>query len=98
MMPMGWAQKKLELALLVICLIVTSCSLCGLKKVEAFGSRRMLLQACPCEEFYVVRAGETLHSVSAKCNAPFILIDNPQIQDGDDIEEGSIVKLDCSQD
>ncbi|KAJ7551738.1 hypothetical protein O6H91_06G026700 [Diphasiastrum complanatum] len=96
-MPRGRPQRKFETALLVVCLITCNWLIFGSKRVEAFASRRMLLQACPCEEFYVVKAGETLHSVSAKCNAPFILIDNPQIEEGDDIEEGAVLRLDCSQ-
>jgi len=42
----------------------------------------------PCEEIYIVGEGETLQTISEKCHAPFILIDNPHIQDTDDISEG----------
>lgn len=42
----------------------------------------------PCEEIYIVGKGETLQTISVKCKADFILIDNPHIQDTDDIYEG----------
>jgi len=45
-------------------------------------------QERPCEEIYFVGEGETLQTISEKCNAPFILFDNPHIQDTDDLYEG----------
>nr|ABR16814.1 unknown [Picea sitchensis] len=47
----------------------------------------------PCEEIYIVGEGETLQTISEKCNAPFILFDNPHIQDTDDIYEGLPLKI-----
>jgi len=41
----------------------------------------------------MVGEGETLQTISEKCNAPFILIDNPHIQDTDDISEGVPLKI-----
>ena len=46
-----------------------------------------------CEEIYIVGDGETLQTISEKCNAPFILFDNPHIQDIDDISEGVPLKI-----
>ncbi|GAB4826029.1 hypothetical protein Ancab_008898 [Ancistrocladus abbreviatus] len=39
----------------------------------------------PCDEIYVVREGETLHTISDKCGDPFIVEQNPHIQDPDDV-------------
>ncbi|KAH7445182.1 hypothetical protein KP509_02G111400 [Ceratopteris richardii] len=48
----------------------------------------------PCEEVYVVRdEGETLQTISEKCHAPFILLDNPHVQDTDDISAGSVLLI-----
>lgn len=48
----------------------------------------------PCEEVYVVRDdGETLQTISEKCHAPFILLDNPHVQDTDDISTGSVLLI-----
>jgi hypothetical protein len=51
-------------------------------------ARPILQKEYPCEEIYIVGKGETLQTISEKCNAPFILVDNPHIQDTDDIYEG----------
>ena len=39
------------------------------------------------KEIYIIGDGETLQTINEKCNAPFILIDNPHIQDIEDIFE-----------
>ena len=45
------------------------------------------------EEIYIIRDGETLQTISEKCNAPFILIDNPHIQGIEYIFEGVPLKI-----
>ncbi|MQL71169.1 hypothetical protein Taro_003445 [Colocasia esculenta] len=52
---------------------------------------RTLLGRRPCDEVYVAKEGETLHTISAKCDAPFILDDNPQIQDDHDVGPGTVL-------
>ncbi|XAR66197.1 hypothetical protein NMG60_11012321 [Bertholletia excelsa] len=47
----------------------------------------------PCEEIYVVREGETLHTISDKCGDPFILEENPHVQDPDDVFPGLVLKI-----
>ncbi|KAH7685651.1 LysM domain-containing protein [Dioscorea alata] len=47
----------------------------------------------PCDEIYIVGEGETLHSISAKCGDPFILEENPHIQDSDDVFPGLVIKI-----
>ena len=56
-------------------------------------ARPMFNKERPCAEIYIVGKGETLQTISEKCNAPFILIDNPHIQDTDDIYEGLPLRL-----
>lgn len=46
-----------------------------------------------CDEFYVVGEGETFYSITEKCNDPYILMRNPQIQDPNDIFPGVILRL-----
>lgn len=52
-----------------------------------------LLRARPCDEIYVVREGETLHTISDKCDDPFIVERNPHIQDPDDVFPGLVIKI-----
>ncbi|KAL9688833.1 hypothetical protein QQ045_033257 [Rhodiola kirilowii] len=47
----------------------------------------------PCEEVYVVREGETLHTISDRCGDPFIVEHNPHIQDPDDVFPGLVIKI-----
>ncbi|KAF9687769.1 hypothetical protein SADUNF_Sadunf02G0127500 [Salix dunnii] len=47
----------------------------------------------PCDEIYVVREGETLHTISDKCGDPFIVEENPHIQDPDDVFPGLVIKI-----
>lgn len=63
--------------------------------------RRLVLEndmdrgECPCGDIYTVRDGETLQIVSTKCHAPLILVDNPHVQDSDDVSPGSLLKITC---
>ncbi|CAA2955811.1 uncharacterized protein LOC111404955 [Olea europaea subsp. europaea] len=54
---------------------------------------RNQLKDRPCEEIYVVREGETLHSTSDKCGDPFIVEQNPHIHDPDDVFPGLVIKI-----
>jgi hypothetical protein len=56
-------------------------------------ARPVVRKEYQCEEIYIVGEGETLQTISEKCNAPFILFDNPHIQDTDDIYEGVPLKI-----
>lgn len=47
----------------------------------------------PCDEIYVVREGETLHSISEKCGDPYIVEENPHIHDPDDVFPGLVIKI-----
>nr|GLL34432.1 uncharacterized protein LOC109155627 [Ipomoea trifida]GMD31640.1 LysM domain containing protein [Ipomoea batatas]GMD34787.1 LysM domain containing protein [Ipomoea batatas] len=46
-----------------------------------------------CDEIYVVKEGETLQTISDKCNDPFILEENTQIKDFDDVFPGLVIKI-----
>ncbi|XAR66196.1 hypothetical protein NMG60_11012320 [Bertholletia excelsa] len=46
----------------------------------------------PCDEIYVVGEGETLHTISGKCDDPFIVERNPHIQDSD-VFPGLVIKI-----
>ncbi|KAL5991002.1 hypothetical protein ACLOJK_011908 [Asimina triloba] len=47
----------------------------------------------PCDELYVVKEGETIQTISAKCNARFILPDNPHVMDTDDVWPGMVLMV-----
>ncbi|KAJ8748896.1 hypothetical protein K2173_013329 [Erythroxylum novogranatense] len=46
-----------------------------------------------CDEIYVVREGETLHSISDKCGDSYIVENNPHIHDPDDVFPGLVIKI-----
>lgn len=46
-----------------------------------------------CDEIYVVKEGETLHTISEKCGDPFIVEQNPHIHDPDDVFPGLVIKI-----
>ncbi|KAG6522627.1 hypothetical protein ZIOFF_019773 [Zingiber officinale] len=50
-------------------------------------------QQQPCDEYYVAEEGDTLQTISVKCNNIFILEDNPQIDDSDDIGPGTVLYM-----
>lgn len=78
------------LACTVMLLLVVAMSCSG-------AQGRMLRSGCPCGETYVVRGGESLQMISEKCNDHFILENNPHIVDHDDLYEGQLLKMDCTQ-
>ncbi|AET02584.1 putative LysM domain-containing protein [Medicago truncatula] len=51
------------------------------------------LSSKPCDEIYVVGEGETLNTISDKCNDPFIVENNPHIHDPDDVFPGLVIKI-----
>ncbi|XP_058003772.1 uncharacterized protein LOC110649676 [Hevea brasiliensis] len=46
-----------------------------------------------CDEIYMVREGETLHTISEKCGDPYIVEENPHIHDPDDVFPGLVIKI-----
>ncbi|KAG5234530.1 LysM domain-containing protein [Salix suchowensis] len=51
----------------------------------------------PCDEIYVVGEGETLNTISDKCDDPFIVEQNPHIHDPDDVYPGLVIKITSSR-
>jgi hypothetical protein len=45
----------------------------------------------PCDEFYIVKEGETLNSIAEKCDDPLILLSNPHINGFEDIFPGVLL-------
>lgn len=60
---------------------------------QTHGIRSLGNRGSACREIYVVKDGETLQSISVRCDAPFILMDNPHIQDTDDVSAGLVLTL-----
>ncbi|KAL8091773.1 hypothetical protein AgCh_034144 [Apium graveolens] len=56
------------------------------------GSSNQLMSG-RCEEIYVVGEGETLHSISDKCQDPFIVEHNPQIVQDSDVYPGLVIRI-----
>ncbi|KAK6777414.1 hypothetical protein RDI58_024131 [Solanum bulbocastanum] len=46
-----------------------------------------------CDEIYVVGEGETLQTISEKCDDLFILVENTHINEDDDIYPGFVLKI-----
>ncbi|KZV57621.1 hypothetical protein F511_03081 [Dorcoceras hygrometricum] len=55
------------------------------------GGNRLTSRAC--DEIYIVGEGETLHTISDKCDDPFILERNPHIHDPDDVFPGLVIMI-----
>ncbi|KAI6674119.1 hypothetical protein NL676_002025 [Syzygium grande] len=60
---------------------------------ETLANANMINGDKPCDEVYVVRKGETLQTISAKCEDPFILENNPHIYDPDDVYPGLVLMI-----
>lgn len=55
--------------------------------------RRLSERRQPCDEYYVAEEDDTLQTISVKCDNIFILEDNPQINDSDDIGPGTVLYM-----
>ncbi|URE27299.1 hypothetical protein MUK42_17777 [Musa troglodytarum] len=63
-----------------------------LQAIFAVGSdARSLRDGGGCAQLYVAEEGETLQTISVKCDDLFILDDNPHIVDSDDIGPGTVL-------
>jgi hypothetical protein len=56
-------------------------------------SNHLLSNKPYCDEIYVVGEGETLNTISEKCDDPFIVENNPHIHDPDDVFPGLVIKI-----
>ncbi|KAM1320733.1 hypothetical protein ACFX2I_013758 [Malus domestica] len=81
-------------ALFVAVMLVLSC--CESLSGESEYRGRMVqlqidddhMEYMPCDEIYVVREGETLQTITEKCGDPYIVDENPHIDDSDDVFPG----------
>lgn len=90
-------------AILLMALIMFFISYCGEEYFFATddheplgsmrGSHQLFMTRRPCEEIYVVGRGETLHTIGEKCGDPFVVEQNPQIQDPDYLLPGLVIKI-----
>ncbi|OIS98494.1 PREDICTED: uncharacterized protein LOC109232537 [Nicotiana attenuata] len=62
--------------------------------VQMHEQQKLAMKKLPlCDEIYVVKEGETLHTISEKCGDPFIVEENPHIHDPDDVFPGLVIKI-----
>ncbi|KAE8668423.1 transcription initiation factor TFIID subunit 12-like isoform X1 [Hibiscus syriacus] len=75
---------------MAVMLLLMSCC-----KEEQASEREAVLRQWnkACDEIYVVREGETLHTIGEKCGDPFIVEQNPHIHDPDDVFPGLVLKI-----
>ncbi|KAG9447102.1 hypothetical protein H6P81_013230 [Aristolochia fimbriata] len=78
---------------LVVAIAAVAVAFLVLLAGAAEGARGRGLARGNCDELYVVREGETLQTISARCDAPFILVDNPHIVDTDDVGPGTVLTV-----
>ncbi|KAK8562173.1 hypothetical protein V6N13_148716 [Hibiscus sabdariffa] len=78
-------------ALFMAALLVMSC--CEEQPSEREFDEAVRHSNKPCDEIYVVREGETLHTIGEKCGDPYIVEQNPHIHDPDDVFPGLVIKI-----
>ncbi|KAJ8534036.1 hypothetical protein K7X08_007360 [Anisodus acutangulus] len=78
-------------ALFLAMMLVLSC--CESSESDHQFIVQMQNKKMTCDEIYVVREGETLHTISEKCGDPFIVEENPHIHDPDDVFPGLVIKI-----
>ncbi|XP_059301874.1 uncharacterized protein LOC132053787 [Lycium ferocissimum] len=76
-------------AIVIFCLLLLS----SVEENSAMKGNQPFLIMRPCDEIYVVGEGETLHTISDKCDDPFIVEQNPHIHDPDDVFPGLVIKI-----
>ncbi|KAL7121225.1 hypothetical protein ACP275_02G169900 [Erythranthe tilingii] len=67
------------------------------KKLSYYNYKSNMRRRDYCSEIYQVKEGETLHSISDKCDDPYILENNPHIQQHDDVFPGLVIKITTSR-
>lgn len=82
-------------SLLLALMLVLSCCESLATEAEQMATRVSIKDSMyrPCDEIYVVREGETLHTISEKCGDPYIVEENPHIHDPDDVFPGLVIKI-----
>ncbi|XP_048226263.1 uncharacterized protein LOC112536362 isoform X2 [Ricinus communis] len=80
-------------ALLMAMMLVLSCCEVSESELRLITVNQNGIVKKPCDEIYVVREGETLHTISEKCGDPYIVEENPHIHDPDDVFPGLVIKI-----
>lgn len=80
---------------LALMLVLSCCESTDQSEFEVQQQQKQILsmEQQPCDEIYVVREGETLHTISEKCGDPYIVEENPHIHDPDDVFPGLVIKI-----
>ncbi|GFP98520.1 hypothetical protein PHJA_001995900 [Phtheirospermum japonicum] len=82
-----------NIVVLFILLLVASCCVSRAYAIDDTISNVSNNEKVLCDEIYQVKEGETLHSISDKCNDPFILENNPHVQQHDDVFPGLVIRI-----
>ncbi|XP_076915545.1 uncharacterized protein LOC143574933 [Bidens hawaiensis] len=81
-------------SLFLVVMLVLSCCESSTSENERIVKRvQTNVEYGPCDEIYVVREGETLHTIGDKCGDPYIVEENPHIHDPDDVFPGLVIKI-----
>ncbi|KAL7158603.1 hypothetical protein ABFS83_02G155200 [Erythranthe nasuta] len=105
---MGYYKKSM---ILVVFVVMMSCitsragayvvddesMMINTKKLSYYNYKSNMRRRDYCSEIYQVKEGETLHSISDKCDDPYILDNNPHIQQHDDVFPGLVIKITSSR-
>ncbi|CAN4109519.1 unnamed protein product [Withania somnifera] len=78
---------------LAIMLVLNCCESSSDESDHQFMQGNYYNKKMACDEIYVVKEGETLHTISEKCDDPFIVEENPHIHDPDDVFPGLVIKI-----
>ncbi|CAI8607323.1 unnamed protein product [Vicia faba] len=84
----SWYCTTVLVALILLCIFRESSML-----HQNHESNLVLYKRPYCDEIYVVGEGETLHTISDKCDDPFIVENNPHIHDPDDVFPGLVIQI-----
>ncbi|KAI8540328.1 hypothetical protein RHMOL_Rhmol09G0254400 [Rhododendron molle] len=87
------ASRNRATVLLVALILLITCVRESSSSTDETAVRGDRFMERRCDEIYVVGEGETLHTISDKCGDPFIVEENPHIQDPDDVYPGLVIKI-----
>ncbi|OIT22012.1 hypothetical protein A4A49_54671 [Nicotiana attenuata] len=78
-------------SLFLLFLLLTALNFSFFEALNLEDNQSMISKVC--DEIYVVEEGESLQTISDKCNDPFILEENTHINDDDDVFPGLVLKI-----
>ncbi|CAN4092383.1 unnamed protein product [Withania somnifera] len=89
---MASSRRTVFLVLLLLSAILMKCTFSEARNLKE-DYQQQLGSSKLCDEIYVVQEGETLQTISNKCDDLFILVENTHINDDDDIYPGLVLKI-----